>query len=165
MKTSAASPNPESPTTARPLDFDDESQESGVISAGTPPISKPAPQLGNSDDGPTPPPKPPRPLSPRQQAENTLKEAFPSVEAAVVKAVLVASDGNVERAFHALLGRALRSSLNPDSELTCVSRHDRSHCTRRDSSCQASAPISDGHNDVDDSAPARGRRNVCQATR
>lgn len=50
------------------------------------------------------PPKPPRPLSPQQQAENTLKEAFPTIDASVVKAVLVASGWDVERAFHALLG-------------------------------------------------------------
>lgn len=52
-----------------------------------------------------PPPKPPRPLSPQQQAENTLKEAFPSVDTAVVKAVLIASGGRVEPAFNALLGQ------------------------------------------------------------
>ena len=52
------------------------------------------------------PPKPPRPLSPRQQAENTLKEAFPTIDAAVVKAVLTASGGKVEPAFNALLGMA-----------------------------------------------------------
>lgn len=52
-----------------------------------------------------PPPKPPRPLSSNQQAENTLKEAFPSIDAAVVKAVLRASGGSVEPAFNALLGR------------------------------------------------------------
>lgn len=51
------------------------------------------------------PPKPPRPLSPQQQAENTLKEAFPSIDAAVVKAVLMASGGRVEPAFNALLGK------------------------------------------------------------
>lgn len=51
-----------------------------------------------------PPAKPPRPLSPQQQAENTLKEAFPSIDAAVVKAVLTASGGRVEPAFNALLG-------------------------------------------------------------
>jgi hypothetical protein len=45
-------------------------------------------------------------LSPQQQAENTLKEAFPSVETSVVKAVLVASGFDVERAFHALLGKS-----------------------------------------------------------
>ncbi|KKA23934.1 CUE domain protein [Rasamsonia emersonii CBS 393.64] len=80
--------NPESPTTARPLDFDDEPQEIGVTSTETE----------------VPPPKPPRPLTPRQQAENTLKEAFPTVDAAVIKAVLTASDYNIERSFHALLG-------------------------------------------------------------
>ncbi|PLB34617.1 uncharacterized protein BDW47DRAFT_111975 [Aspergillus candidus] len=84
------SPKPESPTTARPLDFDDEPQESGVTSGST--------SQQNA------PPKPPRPLSPQQQAENTLKEAFPSIEGSVVKAVLVASGWDVERAFHALLG-------------------------------------------------------------
>ncbi|KAH8697031.1 hypothetical protein BGW36DRAFT_159837 [Talaromyces proteolyticus] len=91
--------NPESPTTARPLDFDDEPQETGVVSTpskATP--SKPA------AEGDAPPPKPPRPISPRQQAEDTLKEAFPSIDATVVKAVLIASGYNVERAFHALLG-------------------------------------------------------------
>lgn len=53
---------------------------------------------------PPPPAKPPRPLSPREQAEKTLTEAFPSIDAAVVKAVLTASGGNVEPAFDALLG-------------------------------------------------------------
>lgn len=64
-----------------------------------------------SDSAPKPPPKdeapptkPPRPASPREQAENTLKEAFPSIDAAVVKAVLAASGGQVEPAFNALLG-------------------------------------------------------------
>lgn len=51
------------------------------------------------------PAKPPRPLSPQQQAENTLKEAFPSIDTAVVKAVLMASGGRVEPAFNALLGK------------------------------------------------------------
>ncbi|KAL4946234.1 hypothetical protein BDV06DRAFT_152389 [Aspergillus oleicola] len=88
-------PSPESPTTARPLDFDDEPQETGVTSA-----SAPAQQSSME----AAPPKPPRPVSPQQQAENTLREAFPSVEAGVVKAVLMASNYDVERAFHALLG-------------------------------------------------------------
>ncbi|KAL4968976.1 uncharacterized protein BDV14DRAFT_166034 [Aspergillus stella-maris] len=90
-------PSPESPTTARPLDFDDEPQETGVTSASA---SAPAQQSSTE----AAPPKPPRPVSPQQQAENTLKEAFPSVEASVVKAVLIASNYDVERAFHALLG-------------------------------------------------------------
>ncbi|KAL4774806.1 hypothetical protein BDW60DRAFT_214752 [Aspergillus nidulans var. acristatus] len=90
------SPSPESPTTARPLDFDDEIQETGVTYASSASVQQTSTE--------TAPPKPPRPLSPRQQAENTLKEAFPSVEVSVVKAVLVASSYDVERAFHALLG-------------------------------------------------------------
>lgn len=52
---------------------------------------------------PAPPPKPPRPLTEQQKAEQTLKDAFPTVEAPVIKAVLTASRGNVESAFHALL--------------------------------------------------------------
>jgi hypothetical protein len=42
-------------------------------------------------------------MSPQQQAENTLIEAFPGIDSKVVKAVLVASGGNVEPAFNALL--------------------------------------------------------------
>ena len=50
------------------------------------------------------PAKPPRPLSPQTQAENTLIEAFPSIDIKVVRAVLKASGGQVEPAFNALLG-------------------------------------------------------------
>jgi hypothetical protein len=50
------------------------------------------------------PPKPPRPLSPRAQAKVTLKEAFPNVDDNVIEAVLIASGGNIEPAFNALLG-------------------------------------------------------------
>ncbi|PGH06183.1 hypothetical protein GX51_02571 [Blastomyces parvus] len=99
--------HPESPTTARPLDFDDEPQESGVTSIQTPSAPKPSTAGGNEGA----PPKPPRPISPMQQAETTLKEAFPSIDAGVIKAVLVASDGNVERSFHALLGMS-----DPDAQ-------------------------------------------------
>lgn len=92
------SPKPESPTTARPLEFDDEPQETGITTAASG-----AANTAQAETE-TPPPKPPRPVSPRQQAETTLKEAFPTLEGSVVKAVLVASGWNVERAFHALLG-------------------------------------------------------------
>ena len=57
------------------------------------------------DDDEAPPPKPPRPVSPRHQAEETLKEAFPSIDAAVIRAVLMASGGKVEPAFNALLSK------------------------------------------------------------
>ncbi|KAL2076124.1 hypothetical protein VTL71DRAFT_1067 [Oculimacula yallundae] len=89
----------ESPTTARPLEMDDDDvQESGNLGNDAPAVSR---QATVEDEAP---PKPPRPLSPQQQAENTLKEAFPSIDAAVVKAVLMASGGRVEPAFNALLG-------------------------------------------------------------
>ena len=58
-----------------------------------------------------PPIKPPRPQSPREQTEHTLKEAFPSIDASVIKAVLTASGGQVEPAFNALLGMS-----DPDSQ-------------------------------------------------
>lgn len=78
------------------MDFDDEPQETGVITS-----SPVAPQPAAAEPAP---PKPPRPLSPREQSENTLREAFPSIEPGVVKAVLTASNWHVERAFNALLG-------------------------------------------------------------
>lgn len=95
----ANSPRAESPTTARPLDFDDEPQDSNAASGNTAPAQQTA-----TETPPAAPPKPPRPMSPREQSENTLKEAFPSIDATVVKAVLNASNWNVERAFNALLG-------------------------------------------------------------
>ena len=96
----------ESPTTAKQLDFEDEHDESSTAKTTAGPTS--------SSDKPTeaeetPPAKPPRPLSPHQQAENTLIEAFPSIDASVVKAVLSASGGQVEPAFNALLGEQTHS--------------------------------------------------------
>jgi hypothetical protein len=78
---------------------DDDVQETGVLANDAPAAPKTA---SVEDEAPA---KPPRPLSPQQQAENTLKEAFPSIDAAVVKAVLRASGGQVEPAFNALLGK------------------------------------------------------------
>lgn len=90
----------ESPTTVRPLDMeDDDVQETGVV-AGEPHPTTTA-QRAVEEHAPA---KPPRPLSAQQQAENTLKEAFPNIDAAVVKAVLIASGGRIEPAFNALLG-------------------------------------------------------------
>jgi len=101
---------PESPTTARPLDFDDEPSEA-VASATTPT----APISTLTED--QAPPKPPRPVNAREQAENTLREAFPSIDAAVVKAVLTASRGQVEPAFNALLGECLRNDFHQSTGL------------------------------------------------
>lgn len=103
----------ESATTREEMDFDDNEQETGTVSPQghetptKPPAKAPSPrprvsfQEGHEE---IPPAKPPRPLSPMQQAENTLIEAFPTIDTKVVKAVLVASNGKVEPAFNALLG-------------------------------------------------------------
>ncbi|KAI5294691.1 ubiquitin-binding protein cue5 [Ascosphaera acerosa] len=124
----------ESPTTAQPLDFDDDipdaapqlsaspnastaadktmsekgrDMEGGKGQAGAADGSATSTSTGGHDAAatspPAPPPKPPRPLTAQQEKEKTLREAFPTVERAVIKAVLVASAGDVERAFHALL--------------------------------------------------------------
>jgi hypothetical protein len=50
-------------------------------------------------------------MSPREQAEQTLKEAFPSIDAGVIRAVLTASRGDIEPAFNALLGMS-----DPDAQ-------------------------------------------------
>jgi hypothetical protein len=99
---------PESPTTARELDFDDDNDTPTAATHETaappPPSKSPKPGVRFSEASTEiPPPKPPRPMSPQQQAQNTLIEAFPGVDSNVVKAVLVASGGKVEPAFNALL--------------------------------------------------------------
>ncbi|PVH92528.1 hypothetical protein DM02DRAFT_662844 [Periconia macrospinosa] len=108
-KAATASGAPESPTTARELDFDDDndapasSNAAEHVASPPPPSKSPKPGVRFSDDATEiPPPKPPRPMSPKQQAENTLIEAFPDIDSKVVKAVLVASGSNVEPAFNAL---------------------------------------------------------------
>ena len=97
----------ESPTTARPLDFD--SDQDGETKNHAESKNNSAPKPPPKDEAP--PPKPPRPMNPREQAEATLREAFPAIEASVVKAVLTASGGQVEPAFNALLGMS-----DPDSQ-------------------------------------------------
>ncbi|KAH7004987.1 hypothetical protein EDB82DRAFT_65258 [Fusarium venenatum] len=106
---------PESPTTARPLDLDDDDvQESGVLGGddgntttaavtNTSQPKSPAQVQAPTSTNEAAPPKPPRPVSETQQNEAILKEAFPSVELSVIKAVLRASGGRVEPAFNALL--------------------------------------------------------------
>lgn len=115
----------ESMTTREEINFDGDNehdQETGTVTASgqehalpNPPAAIPSPKPRVSfQDGheEIPPQKPPRPLSPQQYAENTLIEAFPSIDAKVVKAVLVASGGKVEPAFNALL-----SMTDPESQV------------------------------------------------
>lgn len=100
---------PESPTTARELDFDDDNDAPAASAAehtGSPPPASKSPKPGvrfNEEATEIPPQKPPRPVDPQVQAQNTLIEAFPTVDSNVIKAVLVASGGKVEPAFNALL--------------------------------------------------------------
>ncbi|KAJ4395496.1 ubiquitin-binding protein cue5 [Didymella pomorum] len=100
---------PESPTTARELDFDDDNDapaSSATDKAASPPPPSKSPKAGvrfSEQAEEIPPQKPPRPVDPNVQAQNTLIEAFPDIDTNVVKAVLVASGGKVEPAFNALL--------------------------------------------------------------
>ncbi|KAI4235425.1 MAG: hypothetical protein L6R40_006467 [Gallowayella cf. fulva] len=106
---------PGSPPTDRALDLDDGHHDQAAspgrntLPQGDQPSKLPSP--GSVED--VAPPKPPRPphANPLQQAENTLKEAFPSIDLAVIKAVLRASSGNVEPAFNALLGFVFQAPL------------------------------------------------------
>jgi hypothetical protein len=121
----AADPGAESPTTARPLEMDDDDvQETGVLggdnnTTSTSATATSTTETPTKDNTPVPataeaeeiaPAKPPRPVSEAQKNELILKEAFPSVDKGVIKAVLSASGGRVEPAFNALLGTPRRST-------------------------------------------------------
>jgi hypothetical protein len=49
------------------------------------------------------PPAPPRPVSPVTSMKNNLKEAFPTIDDRVITGVLIASQGNLDTSFNALL--------------------------------------------------------------
>lgn len=65
-------------------------------------------------------------MSPQQQAQATLQEAFPTIDPAVVRAVLVASSGQIEPAFTALLSGISRglSMVRRRDSLTIFYRHE-----------------------------------------
>ncbi|KUI58738.1 Ankyrin repeat protein nuc-2 [Cytospora mali] len=125
---------PESPTTVKPLDIDDDDdiQESGITmddgtskpttTTGAPPAASPTgtPAPTNpsttASSGETPPPKPPRPATEQQKNEAILKEAFPDIEASVIKAVLIASRGQIDPAFNALLGMSDPDAIQNDAD-------------------------------------------------
>lgn len=71
-----------------------------------------------------PPNKPPRPVSQQHMNEQTLKEAFPAIDLAVIRAVLIASGGQIDPAFNALLGRrpwwCRRAIATTSRPLTCT---------------------------------------------
>lgn len=108
---------------------DDDVQETGVLSEGNSTTNTPtqasnpagqasspaadsnAPASNTAAQNENPPAKPPRPLTEAQKNEAILKEAFPSVDSGVIKAVLSASSGRVEPAFNALLGTHPRTRI------------------------------------------------------
>ncbi|KKA26093.1 hypothetical protein TD95_003540 [Thielaviopsis punctulata] len=154
------SPVPESPTTVRPLEMDDDDLQDGVgedlksptitatatatttataapsaqkptslpsplpsspVPSGAPAsvssVSSPSPSItgpSTTAADQAPPSKPPRPMSEAQKNELLLREAFPTVDLPVIKAVLTASGGNVDRAFHALLQMTDPDAANDD---------------------------------------------------
>lgn len=130
---------PESPTTVKPLDLSDDEdvQESGVINmdngtaksnasttaaSATEPSKASEPATSTSTNPTTAasdevaPPKPPRPVTEQQKNEAILKEAFPSIEASVIKAVLIASGGRIDPAFNALLAMSDPDAVQQDPE-------------------------------------------------
>lgn len=123
---------PESPTTVKPLDIDDDDdiQESGITmddstakpttttgAPAAPPTGASAPTNPSTttSSGDTPPPKPPRPVTEQQKNEAILKEAFPSIDPSVIKAVLIASRGQIDPAFNALLGMSDPDAVQYDA--------------------------------------------------
>jgi hypothetical protein len=93
---------------------DDDVQETGIMGDnGTKPS---APAGADPATTEAPPPKPPRPVSEQQKNEQVLKEAFPTIDVAVIKAVLRASRGQVEPAFNALLEMTDPDAVKDDDD-------------------------------------------------
>lgn len=113
----------ESPTTVRPLDMDDDDvQENSLLGDDGPATTAAATANAPTSTTETPPPKPPRPLTEAQKNVLILKEAFPTVDDGVIKAVLRASSGRVEPAFNALLGTYSPITVENTGELMCRQR-------------------------------------------
>lgn len=71
------------------------------------PIQKEVPIKDATEEVPiddeNPPPPPPRPASPVSQLTKTLKDAFPNIEDKLITTVIIASQGNLDSSFNALL--------------------------------------------------------------
>lgn len=126
----------ESPTTARPLEMDDDDVQDASTIADDGPTRANATPITTNPTSTTPattaapgnetantntqvetaPQKPPRPLTEAQKNVMILKEAFPTVDDSVIKAVLRASGGQVEPAFNALLEMTDPDAVKDESE-------------------------------------------------
>jgi hypothetical protein len=82
---------------------DDDVPETGVLNSSATMATPTSTTAVPAEE--TTPSQPPRPLTTQQKNEQILGEAFPSIDAAVIKAVLTASGGQVDPAFNALLGK------------------------------------------------------------
>ncbi|KAI0401404.1 hypothetical protein F4802DRAFT_580655 [Xylaria palmicola] len=103
---------PESPTTVRPFEMDDDDvPETGVLNSSAT-SAPPAGTTAAAEEAP--PAQPPRPLTTQQKNEQILREAFPSIETTVIKAVLAASGGEIDPAFNALLGMSDPDAVRND---------------------------------------------------
>ncbi|KHJ30293.1 putative cue domain-containing protein [Erysiphe necator] len=93
----------ESPTTVKPFDMDDDEIPEPAVGVIEAPNSSETIKM--NDNPPNQPlQQPPQIINHDVKAEDTLKDAFPSIDIAVIKAVLRASGGQIEPAFNALLG-------------------------------------------------------------
>ncbi|KAI1195996.1 hypothetical protein F5X97DRAFT_306500 [Nemania serpens] len=104
---------PESPTTVRPFEMDDDDvPETGVLNTS----ATTAPSTGTTTEPATdlPPTQPPRPVTTQQKNEQILREAFPSIDASIIRAVLIASSGQIDPAFNALLGMSDPDAVQND---------------------------------------------------
>ncbi|KAH3688071.1 hypothetical protein WICPIJ_000943 [Wickerhamomyces pijperi] len=75
-------------------------------------VYDPEPLTSTKETPPAPPPKPQRPLTPRQESFKTLKEAFPTFEDKLIQTVLIASGFRLESSFNALLYYTDPSTVN-----------------------------------------------------
>jgi CUE domain len=82
---------------------DDDLQETGVLGTEEATAKSTTPTSPNAPISEAPPPKPPRPATVAHQNLEILREAFPSIDFPVIKAVLTASGGQIDPAFNALL--------------------------------------------------------------
>ncbi|KAG7845303.1 hypothetical protein KL941_003148 [Ogataea angusta] len=78
-------------------------QEEEKASHETPELAPAAEKAEGASSDAAPPPMPKRPVSAAERAIQDLKEAFPTVEEKYVKMALIASQGQLDPAFNALL--------------------------------------------------------------
>ncbi|POS87932.1 hypothetical protein EPUL_000191 [Erysiphe pulchra] len=174
----------ESPTTVKPFDMDDDEVPESAVGVNEAPNLSGTVKLDNEPPS-QPPPRAPQLTTPGLNGEEILIEAFPSIDLAVVKAVLRASGGLIEPAFNALLGMsdpeaAQESSINPPtsqpaavtgvgstplSQLEADERYARQLANQYRYSDRSAASESSRNNPRGELAPGSGRSQNIQEER